>query len=80
MLAVGLCGHPSTWAIQKCVLGAIAGYTLLNVVALKSTVSESNYLIQVPSIALLNILPIIPALASAFMVKEKHGKPWAIQL
>lgn len=77
---MGRYGHPSTWAILNFVLGAISGYILLDVVALKPTVSESNYLIQVPSIALLNILPIIPALASAFMVKEKHGKPWAIQL
>lgn len=70
MLAVGRYGHPRTHEVFTFVLGAVGGYLLLDLVALGSVTGGDDYLIQVPSIALLNVLPIIPALATAFIVRE----------
>ena len=52
------------------VLGAVAGYLLLDSVALGSIWAGNTISSEIPSVAVLNILPIIPALLTAFLVRE----------
>lgn len=73
MLAVGRYGHPRVSDVFTFVLGAVAGYLLFDLLSLGGLSHETNYSVEVPSIALLNVLPIIPALLTAFVAREI---PW----
>lgn len=70
MLAIGRYGHPRTFDVFTFVLGAVAGYLLLDLVALGSIRAGDTISSEIPSVAVLNILPIIPALLTAFLVRE----------
>ncbi len=68
MLAAGRYGYPRTLEVFTFVLGAVVGYLLLDLIAL-GAVTRDQGSAQIPSIALLNILPIVPALLSALLVR-----------
>ncbi len=73
MLAVGRYGHPRVSDVFMFVLGAVAGYLLFDLLSVGGLTADDNYTVEVPSVALLNVLPIIPAVLTAFVAREI---PW----
>lgn len=52
------------------VLGAVAGYLLFDLVAFQVATDKPSFAVRLPSVAVLNILPVVPAVLSALLVSR----------
>ena len=70
MLAVGRYGQPTVREVLFFVGGAVLGYLSLDLLSVWAGDSPSNGLTALPPLAVLNILPMLPPLAMAFLASK----------
>jgi hypothetical protein len=73
MLAVERYKYIKVEYVLLFVLGAVLGYLAFDLVAFGAVSDEESFPVRLPSVAILNILPVMPALLTALLIRRI---PW----
>ena len=74
-LAIVKYGMPSTREVLLFAMGATMGYLIFDAVAWTAVRPDPQFTVTLPTVALLNIVPVIPALLVARIVRQVNNRP-----